>query len=150
VILEVTPEVSQDGNMISLTMKPQVVTDPIWYQYGSTVRRADGSEQVLNMPQPFFQVRAIETKISIYDGATVAMGGLITESVDKINDKIPVLGDIPFIGALFRSKSEKSVKRNLLIFVTAKLVDPAGHLIRNQAPDTGTPAPSALAPAAAR
>jgi len=150
VILEVTPEVSQDGNMISLTMKPKVVTDPIWYQYGSTVRRADGSEQILNMPQPFFQVRAIETKISIYDGATVAMGGLITESVDKVNDKIPVLGDIPFIGALFRSKSEKSVKRNLLIFVTAKLVDPAGHLIRNQTADTGAASPSALAPAAGR
>ena len=149
VILEVTPEVSQDGNMISLTMKPKVVTEPIWYQYGSTVRRADGSEQILNMPQPFFQVRAIETKISIYDGATVAMGGLITESVDKVNDKIPVLGDIPFIGALFRSKSEKSVKRNLLIFVTAKLVDPAGHLIRSQATETSV-APSALAPSAAR
>ncbi|MEI8139354.1 MAG: hypothetical protein WCI03_05740 [bacterium] len=151
VILEVTPEVSQDGNMISLTMKPKVVTDPIWYQYGSTVRRADGSQQTLNMPQPFFQVRAIETKISIYDGATVAMGGLITESVDKVNDKIPVLGDIPFIGALFRSKSEKSVKRNLLIFVTAKLVDPAGHLIRNQPTDVVEAAPaSALAPASTR
>ncbi len=150
VILEVTPEVSQDGNMISLTMKPKVVTDPIWYQYGSTVRRADGSEQVLNMPQPFFQVRAIETKISIYDGATVAMGGLITESVDKVNDKIPVLGDIPFIGALFRSKSEKSVKRNLLIFVTAKLVDPAGHLIRSQTSEAGEPARSPLAPAPTR
>ena len=150
VILEVTPEVSQDGNMISLTMKPKVVTEPIWFQYGSTVRRADGSTQTLNMPQPFFQVRAIETKISIYDGATVAMGGLITESVDKVNDKIPVLGDIPFIGALFRSKSEKSVKRNLLIFVTAKLVDPAGHLIRNQATETGVATPSALAPSAGR
>jgi len=150
VILEVTPEVSQDGNMISLTMKPKVVTDPIWYQYGSTVRRADGSEQVLNMPQPFFQVRAIETKISIYDGATVAMGGLITESVDKVNDKIPVLGDIPFLGALFRSKSEKSVKRNLLIFVTAKLVDPAGHLIRNQTAEAGAVTSGALAPAASR
>lgn len=150
VILEVTPEVSQDGNMISLTMKPQVVTEPIWFQYGSTVRRADGSQQTLNMPQPFFQVRAIETKISIYDGATVAMGGLITESVDKVNDKIPVLGDIPFIGALFRSKSEKSVKRNLLIFVTAKLVDPAGHLIRSQPTEAGTAASSTLAPGSAR
>lgn len=151
VILEVTPEVSQDGNMISLTMKPKVVTEPIWYQYGSTVRRADGSEQILNMPQPFFQVRGIETKISIYDGATVAMGGLITESVDKVNDKIPVLGDIPFIGALFRSKSERSVKRNLLIFVTARLVDPAGHLIRNQSTEpTGVAAPSALTPTAPR
>lgn len=150
VILNVLPEVSQDGNMINLTMKPQVVTDPIWYQYGSTVRRADGSEQVLNMPQPFFQVRAIETKISIYDGATVAMGGLITESLDKVNDKIPVLGDIPFIGALFRSKSEKSIKRNLLIFVTAKLVDPAGHLIRKQEPDASGTTPSAFGSAPAR
>ncbi len=150
VILEVTPEVSQDGNMISLTMKPQVVTEPIWFQYGSTVRRADGSVQTLNMPQPFFQVRAIETKISIYDGATVAMGGLITESVEKVNDKIPVLGDIPFIGALFRSKSEKSVKRNLLIFVTAKLVDPAGHLIRSQANEPGVVTSGAMVPPAGR
>lgn len=150
VILNVLPEVSQDGNMINLTMKPQVVTDPIWYQYGSTVRRADGSEQILNMPQPFFQVRAIETKISIYDGATVAMGGLITESVDKVNDKIPVLGDIPFIGALFRSKSEKSVKRNLLIFVTAKLVDPAGQLIRKQGTDVSGAGASPFGPAVAK
>lgn len=150
VILNVLPEVSQDGNMINLTMKPQVVTEPVWYQYGSTVRRADGSEQVLNMPQPFFRVRAIETKISIYDGATVAMGGLITESVEKVNDKIPVLGDIPFLGALFRSKSEKSVKRNLLIFVTAKLVDPAGHLIRKQETDSDATAKTAFGAAPAR
>lgn len=142
VILNVLPEVSPDGNMINLTMKPQVVTDPIWYQYGSTVRRADGSEQVLNMPQPFFQVRTLETQISIYDGATVVMGGLITESVEKTNDKIPLLGDIPLIGALFRSKSEQSIKKNLLIFVTAKLVDPAGHLIRTQDADIAKPVPA--------
>jgi general secretion pathway protein D len=132
VILNVMPEVSPDGNMINLNMKPSVVTDPIWYQYGSQVRRADGSTMQMNMPQPFFQIRTLETQISIYDGATVVMGGLITESVEKANDKIPVLGDIPFLGALFRSKTEKSVKKNLLIFVTAKLVDPAGRLIRSQ------------------
>jgi general secretion pathway protein D len=140
VILNVLPEVSPDGNMINLTMKPSVVTEPIWYQYGSTVRRADGSTMQMNMPQPFFQLRNIETQISIYDGATVVMGGLITEAVEKANDKIPVLGDIPFIGALFRSKSEKSVKKNLLIFVTAKLVDPAGRLIRTQDQDLTKPA----------
>jgi len=143
VILNVLPEVSPDGNMINLTMKPSVVTDPIWYQYGSTVRRADGSTMQLNMPQPFFQIRTLETQISIYDGATVVMGGLITESVEKANDKIPILGDIPFLGALFRSKAEKSVKKNLLIFVTAKLVDPAGHLIRGQDQDLAKPAGAA-------
>ena len=148
VILNVMPEVSPDGNMINLTMKPQVVTEPIWYQYGSTVRRADGSEQTLNMPQPFFQVRSVETKISIYDGATVVMGGLITEALEKTNDKIPILGDIPLLGAFFRSKSEKSVKKNLLIFVTAKLVDPSGQLIRKPDQDSVKPGakdkPSAL------
>lgn len=136
VILTVLPEVSPDGNMINLTMRPQVVTEPTWFQYGSTVRRADGSSMVLNMPQPFFHVRSIDTQISIYDGATVVMGGLITEELTKVNDKIPVLGDIPLIGILFRSKSERSIKKNLLIFVTAKLVDPGGQLIRNAGADT--------------
>lgn len=151
VILNVLPEVSPDGNMINLTMKPQVVTDPTWYQYGSTVRRADGSEMQMNMPQPFFKVRSLETQISIYDGATVVMGGLITEQIDKANDKIPILGDIPFIGALFRSKAERSIKKNLLIFVTAKLVDPAGQLIRTpEATTQSTTAPQAAAPAAAK
>jgi general secretion pathway protein D len=147
VLLTVLPEVSPDGNMINLTMQPQVVTEPTWYQYGSTVRRADGSEMTLNMPQPFFHVRSLNTQISIYDGATVVMGGLITEELTKVNDKIPLLGDIPVLGMLFRSKSEKSVKKNLLIFVTAKLVDPAGRLIRQPEADA-TAKPPALAPVA--
>ena len=143
VILTVLPEVSPDGNMINLTMTPSVVTEPTWYQYGSTIRRADGSEQQLNMPQPFFHMRTLTTQISIYDGATVVMGGLITEDLRKVNDRIPILGDIPLIGALFRSQSENSVKKNLMIFVTAKLVDPAGKSIRNIEGEKG----SALAPA---
>ncbi len=146
VLLTVLPEVSPDGNMINLTMQPQVVTEPTWYQYGSTIRRADGSEVTLNMPQPFFHVRALNTSISIYDGATVVMGGLITEDLKKINDKIPFLGDIPLLGALFRNKSERSVKKNLLIFVTAKLVDPAGRLIRQ--PEDATGAQPAVVPGA--
>jgi general secretion pathway protein D len=150
VLLTVLPEVSPDGNMINLTMQPQVVTEPTWYQYGSTVRRADGSEMALNMPQPFFHVRSLNTSISIYDGATVVMGGLITEDLRKINDKIPILGDIPLLGTLFRSKSERSIKKNLLIFVTAKLVDPAGRLIRQPEGDASQPAvvPGAMAPVA--
>jgi len=47
-----------------------------------------------------------------------------------MEDKIPFLGDLPFLGRLFRSRSEQSVKRNLLVFVTARLVDPAGRVVR--------------------
>ena len=149
VILTVLPEVSPDGNMINLTMTPSVVTDPTWFQYGSTIHRADGSTEQLNMPQPFFHVRTLNTQISIYDGATVVMGGLITEQLTKINDKVPLLGDIPLIGILFRSQSEQSIKKNLLIFVTAKLVDPAGKSIRNTESDKTALAPMSPAPAPA-
>ena len=81
------------------------------------------------MPQPVFHRRTIATSIS-WDGETVVMGGLITENKTTVEDKIPVLGDIPLLGYLFRSKSSMSEKRNLLIFVTARLVDPSGRVIR--------------------
>ena len=81
------------------------------------------------------------------------MGGLITEERKAMDDKVPFLGDIPFIGRLFRSRSEWSNKRNLLIFVTARLVDPRGRKVNigsgddvkagSNAPVPVTPAPPA-------
>jgi general secretion pathway protein D len=127
VILSVVPRLSPEGQMIELTMTPEVVSDPEWYEYGSTFTDANGNTQRLNMQQPFFHTRMISTTISIYNGATVMMGGMITEQRDEVEDKIPILGDIPIIGRLFQSRYEKSDKRNLLIFVTARLVDPAGR-----------------------
>ena len=81
------------------------------------------------MEQPFFKTRSIETDITIANGATVVMGGLITEERKSMEDKIPYLGDLPWLGRFFRSRSEWSNKRNLLIFVTARLVDPMGRQI---------------------
>ncbi len=133
VILQVMPELSADGNVINLTMTPQVIREPTWYQYGATIPDGLGGSYQVNMPQPFFHTRSITTQISIYDGATVVMGGLIVEVVEKYNDQIPLLGDIPLLGALFRSKGEHSAKRNLLIFVTANVVDPAGRATRDRA-----------------
>ncbi len=126
VILGVTPEVSEDGQIIDLTMTPEVVTEPTWRNYGSSFIDGQGNEVTLNMEQPFFHTRTVATRLSIYNGATVVMGGMMTENRDSVDDKIPVLGDIPLVGRLFRSKYDRSDKRNLLIFVTAKLVDPAG------------------------
>ncbi len=151
VILQVMPELSADGNVINLTMTPQVVREPTWFQYGTTLPDDRGSTYQVNMPQPFFHTRSITTQISIYDGATVVMGGLIEESVEKFNDKVPVLGDIPLLGLLFRSKGEHSIKRNLLIFVTANVVDPAGRATRDavvQGEAVSPASPADVAPAA--
>lgn len=118
VILNVTPTVGADGFTIDLTMAPEVGELLGWIQYGTPP---------FNIPQPVFAIRSVTTSIVIWDGQTVVLGGLIREELLDFDDKIPVLGDIPLLGHLFRSKGERSVKRNLLIFVTARIVDPAGR-----------------------
>jgi len=59
------------------------------------------------------------------------LGGLLAEQVNKVKDKVPMLGDIPFVGRLFRSESQQTEKRNLIIFVTPSIIDPAGNLIHD-------------------
>lgn len=126
VILNVTPVVGPDGVTIDLTMIPQVVELSEWVNYGGYNPETGRTD---NMPQPVFHSRHIATSISIWDGQTVVMGGLITEAQATTEDKIPFLGDLPLIGALFRSKTSSSQKKNLMIFVTAEIVDPAGRRI---------------------
>ena len=165
VILDVTPEVSAEGQMINLELKPQIISDPTWKDYGMRVpmaavmsenaqvyAQATGGDMWFNVPmeQPFFKVRSIETHVSLYNGATLVMGGLITEERKAMEDKIPFLGDIPWIGRFFRSRSEWSVKRNLLIFVTARLVDPNGRqMIMSGSTDTAANADATKAAAPA-
>lgn len=131
VILNVTPTVGPDGYTIDLVMAPEVCELVDWIQYGSviTINSSEGESNTytLNMPQPVFTSRNVTTSIVIWDGQTVVMGGLIREELTTIKDKIPILGDIPVLGWLFRSEGQYSEKKNLLIFVTARLVDPAGR-----------------------
>ena len=184
VILTVTPNLTDDGNLIDLDLNTDVVDEPTWKNYGMKIpysgnsslesftgigeifsgladilgvlgtsvsaatREAiagqaidtamtamnnlssnDGNMTYYDVPmeQPFFHTRHINSKLSVYPGATIVMGGLIREERRAMDDKIPFLGDIPFIGRLFRSHSELTSKRNLLIFVTTRLVDTRGR-----------------------
>src|SRR5439155_25202713 len=76
--------------------------------------------------QPMFSTRKVTTSVSVYDGQTVVLGGLMREDVQKTEDKVPIIGDIPLIGRAFRTNTEQHTKKNLVIFVTAKIVTPAG------------------------
>jgi len=128
VILNVTPTVSPDNYTINLTMLPEIAELVDWIQYGTQVPIGD-QVFVVNMPQPVFASRNVTTSMIVWDGHTVVMGGLIREDLVHYKDKIPLLGDIPILGRLFRSEGSRSEKRNLLIFVTARLVDPAGNSV---------------------
>jgi len=77
---------------------------------------------------PIFSKRSLQTRVRLLDGETVGIGGLISESVQAVDDKVPGLGDIPLVGRLFRSEATQKIKLNLVIFCTLRIVNPDGSL----------------------
>jgi general secretion pathway protein D len=136
VTLEVEPVVGPDGVTIDLNLVPQVVEFEGFINYGSPIQSVSVNAlgisssftltpNVIN--QPIFNSRKVTTSVSVWDGQTVVLGGLMREDVQKTEDRTPILGDIPLVGRLFRTNTEQHLKRNLVIFVTARLVNPAGQ-----------------------
>jgi general secretion pathway protein D len=138
VTLEVEPIVGGDATTIDLNLIPQVVEFEGFINYGSPInavgvntalgisvsKPVELTPNVIN--QPVFSTRKVTTSVSVYDGQTVVLGGLMREDVQKVEDKVPILGDIPLIGRAFRSNVDQHNKKNLVIFVTARIVTPAG------------------------
>lgn len=139
VMLEVTPELRSDS-LIDLELYPKVV-DLIGYDnyqihpsahIQAINNRGDppidiASIEALDARMPYYRLREMETQLTVGDGSTVGLGGLIYDKLETFRDKVPVLGSIPYLGRLFRSEGEQSVKRNLMIFVTATQVDANGR-----------------------
>lgn len=133
--LRVTPTVEEDDRSVSLDLNPKVTEFEGFVEYGGPSIAISGGTTVTVPPgfyQPIFSVREVSTKVTIWDGATLVMGGLTREDVKKVNDKVPVFGSLPLVGRLFRSQGESTQKRNLLIFVTANLVSPGGSPKRQE------------------
>jgi general secretion pathway protein D len=139
VTLEVEPVVGGDATTIDLNLIPQVVEFEGFINYGSPINAVgittlagaitrsvpvELTPNVIN--QPVFSTRKVTTSVSVYDGQTVVLGGLMREDVQKTEDKVPILGDIPLVGRAFRTNVEQHNKKNLVIFVTARIITPAG------------------------
>ena len=164
ITLEVEPTVGPDGYTIDLILSPRVVEFEGFINYGSAINTvvtlvpsvtAPFIFPSLNAPfvvtqniinKPVFSTREVTTEVTVYDGQTVVIGGLISENIQKIEDKVPILGDIPLAGRLFRTTADQHIKRNLIMFVTASLLDPAGQpLIKFDEEAEIVPEPSASA-----
>ncbi len=146
VTLEVDPTIGPDGYTIDLNLAPEVVEFEGFINYGSPIQSGgtnslgQATTIVLTdnkIEQPVFSVRRVSTAVTIWDGQTVAIGGLIREDVQIVEDKVPLLGDLPLLGRLFRTKADNHFKRNLMIFVTATLIDPAGQRINQPTTRSG-------------
>jgi general secretion pathway protein D len=145
VTLEVEPVVGGDATTIDLNLVPQVVEFEGFINYGSPINAVGVNtiggaistsvpvlltENVIN--QPVFSTRKVTTSVSVYDGQTVVLGGLMREDVQKTEDKTPIIGDIPLVGRLFRTNVDQHIKRNLVIFVTARVITPSGLAFNNE------------------
>lgn len=115
-ILKVTPHVNKD-NFITLDVEPQVST--------STEKRTfalpGGSVDI-----PLISIRTLTSKVMVKSGNTLALGGLLESASTRTYTKVPLLGDIPGLGELFRSRNYNKTKRNLLIFITPTVVSSDG------------------------
>ncbi len=141
VTLEVDPTIGPDGYTIDLNLVPQVVEFEGFINYGSPIQTSSTNPitglSTINVltpntiNQPIFSTRKVTTSVSILDGSTVVLGGLMREDIQKIEDKVPLLGDIPLVGRLFRSSVDQHLKRNLVIFVSARLINPAGDPVHS-------------------
>lgn len=158
VIVDVEPIISDDGRTVELTITPELTDFEGFVNYGSPIL-SPASQSVLPIQlgvagtsavattgyipfsqpeqlitpnfilQPIFKTQRVTTGVKIYDGATVVLGGAKVQQHTMVNDKIPILGDLPIVGNLFRSNVTKTTTKNVIIFVTVDVVDPSGQKI---------------------
>lgn len=159
---DVTPVVNPDNYTITLDVNPVfrnfigkdeypiVVTGEITRYVNSTdenglpipgmltLERVEES-MTFNVWMPMISSRKLRVNVTVYDGETIVLGGMIDSAVNKRTDKWPILGDLPFIGRFFTTQAEDTVRNNLLLFVTTRLVNNDGIPIRrgqqNGSPD---------------
>jgi general secretion pathway protein D len=157
VTLTVEPNIGENDYEINLNLIPEIVDFEGFINYGSPilapaqpatfgaflnpvtellerVMTAEASPESVvtenRIEMPVFSIRRVDTALTIYDGYTVAVGGLMREDVQNVEDKVPILGDIPIVGRLFQTKAENRIKSNLIIFVTTQIIDATGRPLR--------------------
>jgi general secretion pathway protein D len=114
ILLHVTPSVGHNLRTITLALKPEVSEKKTDDTFGGEVTL------------PRFSARNLETSVVIDRGETVMLGGLMKDTSTTTVTKVPFFGSLPVVGKLFRKEDDSVERSNLLIFVTADLVDPSG------------------------
>jgi general secretion pathway protein D len=139
ITLEVLPVADANKRFVDVTLNPSFVEFDGFVNYGSPIRAATdvigaGSVEITKnaILMPVFSAQKLATQLTVADGATIVIGGLMTESVKNVEDKVPVLGGLPVVGRMFSSKSRESVSTALIFLVNIELIDPTGRPYRDR------------------
>jgi len=142
----VKPDVTGDNSRVLLELEPSFVDFEGFINYGTTINSAytlsyyntPVTIMTNNIQQPVFIRRDLTLPaVEVSDGYTLLLGGLLREDIQKIDEKVPIIGDIPIFGRAFQGKTEQAIKKNTLIFVTPRILDVSGQPLN---PTAGSPA----------
>jgi type IV pilus assembly protein PilQ len=149
--LNVLASISGDGKSILLALNPRVNTDVQLVTY-ATLSDYDSQgrlQNTFNINLPQYRTQELSTRVVVKSGETVVMGGVIEQNRSSFVESVPVLGDLPLIGVLFRRRTERDVPRYLLIFVTATIVKDTGEFLILDDPSLTPSSSTNSAPASA-
>jgi general secretion pathway protein D len=141
----VKPDVTGDNSRVLLELEPSFIDFEGFINYGTPIYSAFAAStygvQTLiltnNIQQPVFIRRDLTLPaVEVSDGYTLLLGGLLREDIQKIDEKVPIIGDIPIFGRAFQGKTEQAIKKNTLIFVTPRILDVSGQPLN---PTAGSP-----------
>jgi general secretion pathway protein D len=141
ITLEVLPVVDASKQYITVTLNPIFSEFQGFVNYGSpinsTVTNSLGIQETVVVTEnailmPVFSKDTVSTTVDVLDGSTVAVGGLVQETSQVVNDKTPILGSIPIVGRLFQSDAKQPVKKMIIFLVNVELMDPTGTRFRNR------------------
>lgn len=138
--LNVLASISGDGKSILLALNPFINTDVALVKYATLSQY--GSNGVvqstfdINLPQ--YRTDELSTRVVVSSGQTVVMGGVLQRDRSTFVESVPVLGDIPILGAAFRRRTEYDAPRYLLVFVTATILKDTGEFLVYDPPAPGT------------
>ncbi len=158
VLVDVEPIISDDGRTVELTISPELTEFEGFINYGSPIL-SPASQSILPIQfgaaaatvigttgyvpisqpeqlitpnfilQPVFKSQKVNTAVKIWDGATVVLGGAKIQRRTDVDDQIPVLGNLPFVGRFFRTHTTETETKNIIIFVTVNVIDPSGQKV---------------------
>lgn len=129
--LEVLASVGRDGKTVALALHPRINSDVELVPF-ATITDTDSSGNVVStfdIKLPQYRTQDLATRVVVRSGETVVMGGVLEREQATFVEAVPILGDLPLIGAAFRRRTEVDRPRYLLIFVTATLLSQTGEYI---------------------
>ena len=131
--LTVTPTLQPNNYTIRLELNPSVTDLTGWsdYSYNYVIGEfASGDEYPMTLKMPEISNREVQTTIKVYDGQTVVIGGILSDTHGQLSDRWPIYADIPLIGRLFTESAAESHKDNLIISVSTRLISGDGIPVR--------------------